>query len=167
LSAAKPIVFRESFGGFRSAQPTLRSKNERKWNADRRLIQPAVLLGTAAHPSRDAHAYRRSTAALPSGLLIQRCQLQAMFPGTRISAGPVTSPFLGQSRRSFCGRYPPSPVPVQRAPRGLVRSAKRLMPEAARERFASPPAGTALAPMYRCASGTGPSLSENQRAQCN
>ena len=49
---------------FRSALSP-RKKEERKWNADRRCSQPAVLLGTAAHPSRDAHAYRRPTAALP------------------------------------------------------------------------------------------------------
>jgi hypothetical protein len=40
------------------------------------------------------------------------------------------------------------------------------MPEAARVRLASPPAGTALAPMRRCASGTGPSPSENHEAIC-
>jgi hypothetical protein len=48
----------------------------------------------------------------------------------------------------LCGRYPPSPVPVQRAPRSRVCSARTLMPEAARERFAKPPAGTALAPTF-------------------
>jgi hypothetical protein len=31
-----------------------------------------------------------------------------------------------------------------------------LMPKAARERFATPPAGTALAPLPRLASGAGP-----------
>ena len=48
--------------------------------------QPAVLLGTAAHPSMDAHAYRRPTAALPWGLSIPRCQPQAMLPGTWVLA---------------------------------------------------------------------------------
>ncbi len=40
---------------------------ERIWNADRRSIQPAVLL---ARPrlQQEAHAYRRSTAALTCGL---------------------------------------------------------------------------------------------------
>jgi hypothetical protein len=65
-------------------------------------------------------------------------------------------PSGGRSARSLCGCYPPEPVPVQRAPRGPVRSAGMLMPKAARERFAIPPAGTALAPLPRCASGAGP-----------
>jgi hypothetical protein len=39
---------------------------ERIWNADRRLIQPAVLL---ARPrlQQEAHAYRRSTTVLTQG----------------------------------------------------------------------------------------------------
>ena len=36
------------------------------------------------------------------------------------------------------------------------------MPKAARERFTTPPAGTALAPMPRRVSGAGPLLSENR-----
>ena len=38
-------------------------------------------------------------------------------------------------------------MPVQRAPRGPVIVPDGTMPEAARERFARPPAGTALAPL--------------------
>jgi hypothetical protein len=38
-------------------------------------------------------------------------------------------------------------MPVQRAPRRPVIVPDRTMPEAARERFARPPAGTALAPL--------------------
>jgi hypothetical protein len=41
------------------------------------------------------------------------------------------------------------------------------MPEAARERFATPPAGTALAPLPRLASGAGPLLSEIRRCNKN
>ena len=40
-------------------------------------------------------------------------------------------------------------MPVQRAPRGPVIVPDGTMPEAARERFARPPAGTALAPLSR------------------
>jgi hypothetical protein len=38
-------------------------------------------------------------------------------------------------------------MPVQRAPRGPVIEPDGTMPEAARKRFARPPAGTALAPL--------------------
>jgi hypothetical protein len=38
-------------------------------------------------------------------------------------------------------------MPVQRAPRGPVIVPDGTMPEAARERLARPPAGTALAPL--------------------
>jgi hypothetical protein len=143
----------------RKPVPTFRDhalKNERIWNADRRSIQPAALL---ARPrlQQEAHAYRRSTTALPLGLFIAKVQLQAMLPGTWRSADPVVVPIPGQNRHSLCGCYPPQkPVPVQRAPRGLVCSARRLMPEAARVRFAIPPAGTALAPVPRYAFATGP-----------
>jgi hypothetical protein len=51
----------------------------------------------------------------------------------------------------------PRPVPVQRAPRSLVCSARRLMPKAARVRVVTPPAGTALAPAFRSTSRRRPS----------
>jgi hypothetical protein len=41
--------------------------SERIWNADRRSIQPAVLLARP-RPQQEAHAYRRSTAVLTCGL---------------------------------------------------------------------------------------------------
>src|SRR5204863_8436323 len=47
-------------------------------------------------------------------------------------------------RIPLSGRYPPLPVPVQRRTSHPSRSARGLMPKAARARVASPPAGTAL-----------------------
>ncbi len=93
------------------ATPRSPSKRKRKRNADRREVQPAVLL-VRPRIQRDAHIYRRSTAALPLGLCIAKVQLQAMLPGTLRSADPVVIPRQGQNRSSLCGRYPPQPVPL-------------------------------------------------------
>ena len=112
------------------------------------LARPRIL--------RDAHIYRRSTAVLPWGVFHPQVQLQAMLPGTWQSADPLI-PRQGEDPHAvIAGVTRPNLSHVQRAPRVPVRSAGRLMPEAARERFASPPAGTALAPLLRCASGAGP-----------
>jgi len=54
--------------------------------------------------------------------------------------------------RGLHGRYPPSPVPVQGSTSHPGRNAGRHDAQAAREQTANPPAGTALAPMTRCAS---------------
>jgi len=94
---------------------------------------------------------------LPWRLSLPRCDFRPCFLGRGVSADPVVVPLPGQHRRSCCGRYPPSPVPVQRAPRGPVRSAGRLMPETARVRIVTPPAGTALAPAPRSTSRRRPS----------
>ena len=66
--------------------------------------------------------------------------------------------FLG---RGLNGRYPPSPVPVQGCTSHPGRNAGRHDAQAAREQAANPPAGTALAPMTRCASAPCPSRSED------
>jgi hypothetical protein len=116
---------------------------------------------------RDAHIYRRSTAVLTQG----RSPPKGPAPGhaswdvaERRSLDP---PSGGRSARSLCGRYPPEPVPVQRAPRAPVGSAGRLMPKAARERFATPPAGTALAPLPRRAFEAGPLRERDSPESCN
>ena len=147
-----------AWASLRSAHPTkLTTKTKkRKRNADRREVQPAV---PPARPRilRDAHIYRRSTAVLPWGVFHPQVQLQAMLPGTWQSADPLI-PRQGEDPHAvYAGVTRPNLSHVQRAPRVPVRSAGRLMPEAARERFASPPAGTALAPLPRFASGAGPS----------
>ena len=127
------------------------------------VVQPAVLL---ARPrlQQKAHAYRRSTAALPWGIS-HRPGATSGHASWDVGLAPNLShpPSEGRSLRSFCGRYPPSPVPVQRAPRSLVCSARTLMPEAARERLATPPAGTALAPEPRHACAAGPFTERESR----
>jgi hypothetical protein len=59
--------------------------------------------------------------------------------------------------RGLHGRYPPSPVPVQGCTSHPGHRAGRHDAQAAREQTAKPPAGTALAPMTRCAPAPRPS----------
>ena len=81
-----------------------------------------------------------------------RLSPKGIIPSQRLSFRPG---FLG---RSLNGRYPPSPVPVQGCTSRPGRNAGRHDAQAARERTANPPAGTAPAPMTRCASAPCPSL---------
>ena len=80
-----------------------------------------------------------------------RLSPQGIIPSQRLSFRPG---FLG---RGLHGRYPPSPVPVQGCTSHPGRNAGRHDAQAAREQAANPPAGTALAPMTRCASAPCPS----------
>jgi len=91
---------------------------------------------------RGALAFRRSTAALAGILRSGSAPGQASWDV--VGAG-VTRPFLSQSRVA-----PPAPVVVPAS----------VMPEAARERIASPRAGTALAPSCGLPSGRRPRMSE-------
>ena len=81
-----------------------------------------------------------------------RLSPKGIIPSQRLSFRPG---FLG---RGLHGRYPPSPVPVQGCTSHPGRNAGRHDAQAAREQAANPPAGTALAPMTRCASAPCPSL---------
>jgi hypothetical protein len=81
-----------------------------------------------------------------------RLSPKGIIPSQRLSFRPG---FLG---RGLNGRYPPSPVPVQGCTSHPGRNAGRHDAQAAREQAANPPAGTALAPMTRCASAPCPSL---------
>jgi hypothetical protein len=94
---------------------------------------------------RSALVCRRSTAVLAQGSISS--QGLSFRPG-----------FLG---RGLHGRYPPSPVPVQGSTSRPGHNAGRHDAQAARERTANPPAGTALAAMTRCASAPRPSRSED------
>jgi hypothetical protein len=80
-----------------------------------------------------------------------RLSPKGIIPSQRLSVRPG---FLGRGLR---GRYPPSPVPVQGCTSHPGRNAGRHDAQAAREQAANPPAGTALAPMTRCASAPCPS----------
>jgi hypothetical protein len=84
-----------------------------------------------------------------------RLSPQGIIPSQRLSFRPG---FLG---RGLNGRYPPSPVPVQGSTSHPGRNAGRHDAQAAREQAANPLAGTALAPMTRCASAPCPSRSED------
>ena len=82
-----------------------------------------------------ASSVRRTSIGVPPRLLLRRpnatAQLQSALPGM----GPVS------------GRYPQTdPSQYSEAPRRPVVVLVGRVPEAARERVASPPAGTALAP---------------------
>jgi len=80
-----------------------------------------------------------------------RLSPKGVIPSQRLSFRPG---FLGLGLH---GRYPPSPVPVQGCTSRPGHNAGRHDAQAARERTANPPAGTALAPMTRCASAPCPS----------
>ena len=129
--------------GFRFAQPGLRNLKE----AERRQT-----LGIRSSASCDAaRAFRaRTLDGVPP-----RLSPKGIIPSQRLSFRPG---FLG---RGLHGRYPPSPVPVQGCTSHPGHNAGRHDAQAAREQTANPPAGTALAPMTRCASAPCPSMSED------
>src|SRR5580704_17499191 len=117
------------------------SKNEGRRSAGRRncpvgprhAADVAIPLRFGRRPRvlRNALASRRSTAALSE---VSRPRLFDFRPG-----------FLGRgSSRALPALSCPSPAAAPRAP---VVIPADMMPEAARERFARPPAGTALAPL--------------------
>src|SRR5580704_8302577 len=112
--------------------------------AERRKAQftGAASFGCGARLAIGALAFRRSTAALTE---VSRPRLFDFRPG-----------FLGRGPRR---RYPPcacpSPADAPRAPAVIPAD---MMPEAARERFARPRAGTAPAPHLRSHPECVPSL---------
>ena len=132
----------EAFASAASAWMT-NGKNERKDSeAKRRQTQRefAVPSGTAAPPYG-----RRTSIGVPPRLWLRRpnatAQLQSALPGM----GPVS------------GRYPQTdPSQYSEAPRRPVVVPVGRVPEAARERVASPPAGTALAPRSGMPAGLRP-----------
>ena len=95
--------------------------------------------------------------------LLERARLTAFHHGSHLGEYfiPKVSFRPGFLGRGLNGRYPPSPVPVQGCTSHPGRNAGRHDAQAAREQAANPPAGTALAPMTRCASASCPSRSED------
>jgi hypothetical protein len=98
---------------------------------------------------------RQTGARPPSGASLRHSPAQSQphwlssrttFPGTGLG-------------RVFC---PPRACPVQRAPRRPVPLPAKWCPRAARVRTANPPAGTALAPLFRLAFRKG-ALDERMR----
>jgi len=110
------------------------------------------------HPPHLAMRRAPCKARSPFGVP-PRLSPKGIIPSQRLSFRPG---FLG---RGLNGRYPPSPVPVQGCTSHPGRNAGRHDAQAARERTANPPAGTALAPMTRCASA--PCPSKERGLECN
>ena len=135
--------------GFRCAQPGLR-KNEGSGT-------PA----NAGYHRRILRCGARPFGARTLDGVPPRLSPKGIIPSQRLSFRPG---FLG---RGLHGRYPPSPVPVQGCTSHPGRNAGRHDAQAARERTANPPAGTALAPMTRCASAPCPSLERELWCNCN
>ena len=126
--------------GFRSAQPGLQTKMK---EAERRQ--------TPGNHRRILRCGARSFGARTLVGVPPRLSPKGIIPSQRLSFRPG---FLG---RGLNGRYPPSPVPVQGCTSHPGHNAGRHDAQAAREQAANPPAGTALAPMTRCASAPCPS----------
>jgi hypothetical protein len=126
--------------GLRCAPSGLRNKR-RKRNAGKRRVTNRRILRCGARPFG-----ARTLVGVPP-----RLSPKGVIPSQRLSFRPG---FLG---RGLNGRYPPSPVPVQGCTSHPGHNAGRHDAQAAREQPAKPPAGTALAPMTRCASASCPS----------
>jgi hypothetical protein len=137
-------------------------ENKRKRNADRRMVSSCRAADTAAHPARCAHLSAFHRGSCQREISSPRLCFRPCFLG-RGGAPTCDSPFRGQHRTQFVRVLPATDLSQSsEAPRAPVRSAGRLMPEAARERIAIPPAGTALAPIPRLASEAGPLVSETR-----
>jgi hypothetical protein len=118
---------------------------------------------------REAHICRRSTAALARRTLVPKAQRQARLPGTQQErlVRNARSNRGAKTLRSYNGRYPLSPVPVQRGTSHPGPSAGGMMPDAARERVAKPPAGTAPAPWSGLPAGPCPIHGRDDSRLCN
>ena len=110
---------------------------------------------TQGHNRRTLRCGARPFGARTLAGVPPRLSPKGIIPSQRLSFRPG---FLG---RGLHGRYPPSPVPVQGCTSHPGHRAGRHDTQAAREQPAKPPAGTALAPMTRCASAPCPSMSED------
>ena len=134
------LSFGLPFFRFRPVSP-INPNKRRKRNAGKRRSPTAASYGCGARPFG-----ARTLDGVPP-----RLSPEGIIPSQRLSFRPG---FLG---RGLNGRYPPSPVPVQGSTSHPGHNAGRHDAQAAREQAANPPAGTALAPMTRCASAPRPS----------
>ena len=128
----KPLMFR-----LQMKREAERRKAQIEWAAPHEQMSPPVRATGAARATNDP---------LTRTARFGRARLSALHRGARQAVTPDSTP----GRASWNHRVQtggPSPMPVQRAPRGPVIVPDGTMPEAARERFARPPAGTALAPL--------------------
>ncbi len=131
-----------------------KSKKEAERRQTHWSYMPCCWHGRA--PSR-----RRTSIGVPPRLCPRDCPpkgpTSGHASGDLAERRPVGIPLPGAGTNAVvAGVTRPHLSLVQRAPRGPVRNAGMLMPKAARERFTTPPAGTALAPLPRHVSGAGP-----------
>ena len=127
----------------------------------RRNMKEAERRQTQGNHRRILRCGARSFGARTLDGVPPRLSPPGIIPSQRLSFRPG---FLG---RGLHGCYPPSPVPVQGSTSHPGHNAGRHDAQAARERTANPPAGTALAPMTRCASAPCPSPERELRCNCN
>src|SRR5581483_7630876 len=143
-----------SFSGYRSAgfaslNPPYEAANGKTKGHETptdAAVQPAVLLGTAAPPWGGARLSASHRGSCRGEISSPRRCSRPCFPGRGLA--PLCHiPIPGaETDAVFAGVTRLHPSQFKRAPRTPVVSAGRLMPEAARERSAKPPAGTAPAP---------------------
>jgi len=132
----KPLMFRLQINEGRRSAGRRKSNGPHHTNRCRHLSAPRArraprTIRLHEPPASGALAFRRSTAALTE---VSRPRLFDSRPG-----------FLGRgSLRALPALACPSPAAAPRAPAVIPAD---MMPETARERFARPPAGTALAPL--------------------
>ncbi len=143
--AIRQFAFRHS--------PFARSKKGGGTPAD--AIHPLAASADAARVHADkctqvcAHKIHatRSPVGVPPRLLLRRTNATAQLrPRASWDLVGAHNPDGSKDRALLNGRYPLLPVPVQRAPRRPVVVPAGRIPEAARERSANPPAGTAPTP---------------------
>jgi hypothetical protein len=115
----------------------------------RRKMKEPERRQTQGHDRRILRCGARPFGARTLDGVPPRLSPQGIIPSQSFRPG-----FLG---RGLNGRYPPSPVPVQGSTSHPGHNAGRHDAQAARKQAANPPAGTALAPMTRCASVSCPS----------
>jgi hypothetical protein len=136
-------VFRSSVT---SVSPDQAFKKQLMKEAERRQTQgtTAASCDAARALSERARLSAFHRGSHPREYLIPKAQLQARLPGTwserALPAFACPSPGMHLPSRSYC---------------------READTQAAREQAANPPAGTALAPMTRCASAPCPSRSED------
>ena len=137
------------------ASPEL-NKKEKGYGTPTDAYPTVCIVGCSARCSQRARLSAFHRGSRQGELSSPRLSVRPCFLGRGGARDPEKSPVRGKIERSLCGCYPPQPVPAQGSISHPGHSAGRHDARAARERFAIPPAGTALAPVLRYASAAGP-----------
>ena len=182
MSNAKPVrgkeragvvpAFRSSVPGFvaRMERSAIRERHRRLHRRSRITLRSIRATKKIEGSGTPANAGSPTAASCDAArALLERARLTAFHRGSRLGEYliPKVSFRPGFLGRGLNGRYPPSPVPVQGSTSHPGHNAGRHDAQAAREQAANPPAGTALAPMTRCASAACPSLEQGWLCNCN